>query len=75
VQEGARMITDWWDATKYPDPENTKPARWKWEFLRRNPNYREDRERCVALRERRIKAGYGLRYDDDEGIYTSHGHN
>jgi hypothetical protein len=63
------MTRDWRNPSEYPDPNTTKPARWKWEFLRRNPNYRKDWERCVELRMSRIRAGYGSRYDDDEGIY------
>ena len=63
------MTADWRDRAKYPDWKTTKPARWAWEFLRRNPNYRKDWERCVALRMSRIRAGYGSRYDDDLGIY------
>jgi len=62
------MITHWQDPAEYPGPK-TKPETWAWQFLRRNPSYREDWEHCVTLREGRIRAGYGSRYDDDEGIY------
>jgi hypothetical protein len=41
------MTADWRDPAKYPDPKTTKPVRWAWEFLRRNPSYRADWERCV----------------------------
>jgi len=35
-------IPDWRDPSAYPDPETTSIAQWKWEFLRRSPDYRHD---------------------------------
>ena len=29
------------DPNKYPDPKNTSPLQWGWEFLRRNPKYQQ----------------------------------
>jgi|SRR4051794_7674861 hypothetical protein len=30
---------DWQQEDQYPQPENTSPEQWGWEFLRRNPEY------------------------------------
>ena len=35
-------VPDWRDETGYPKAENTGLGQWKWEFLRRREDYRED---------------------------------
>jgi hypothetical protein len=39
-------LPDWRDPAAYPDPESrnghNERHRWRWEFLRRNPLYRDD---------------------------------
>jgi hypothetical protein len=40
---------DWREAAEYPDPNSTTATQWAWEFLRRNPAYRE--EFTIALAE------------------------
>lgn len=35
-------IPKWRDASAYPDPETTSNFQWKWEFLRRRNDFRED---------------------------------
>jgi hypothetical protein len=34
-------IPDWRDPTAYPNPDDLSIFDWRWEFLRRNPDYRE----------------------------------
>ena len=38
-------LPDWRDGGAYPDHESPEPLKWCWEFLRRNPEYREFWER------------------------------
>jgi hypothetical protein len=38
-------IPDWRDPTAYPKPANLSLSDWRWEFLRRNPQYRQDYNR------------------------------
>jgi len=33
---------DWKDHSAYPDPGNTSPEQWAWEFKRRNSDYQKD---------------------------------
>lgn len=44
----------WRSPDNYPDPARTGLDQWAWEFLRRNPDYRDDWRRysdcCAALR-------------------------
>ena len=35
-------VPDWVDGSAYPDPNTTNLAQWKWEFLRRRKDYRDD---------------------------------
>ena len=35
-------VPDWRDESAYPKDEGTGLAQWKWEFLRRRPDYRQD---------------------------------
>lgn len=43
-------IPDWKDDASYPAKfEDWRPAKWVWEFLRRNAYYRADYERFAAL--------------------------
>ena len=35
-------IPDWMDPSAYPHPEKANEELWKWEFLRRREDYRED---------------------------------
>lgn len=35
---------DWKDDSVYPDPDNTSPEQWAWEFKRRNSDYQKDYE-------------------------------
>ena len=35
-------VPDWRDASAYPQPDTTPLNRWRWEFLRRRQDYRED---------------------------------
>jgi hypothetical protein len=35
-------VPDWRDAKAYPDPVTTSVEQWRWEFLRRRQDYRED---------------------------------
>ncbi len=45
-------MIDWRDLANYPDvdgdPEMHPPQRWRWEFIRRNPEYEADRSRWNA---------------------------
>lgn len=34
-------VPDWKLGKFYPDPETTTPKEWAWQFLRRNPRYRD----------------------------------
>lgn len=34
-------IPDWTEAKAYPNPEDTTDLVWRWEFLRRRPDYRD----------------------------------
>jgi hypothetical protein len=52
------MTTNWRDPAEYRDP-TTKPDTWKWEFLRRNPNYRKGWDRYAAARLRRGRYSLG----------------
>jgi hypothetical protein len=36
------LFADWKNENEYPDPQNTRPLKWAWEFLRRNPDYQKD---------------------------------
>jgi hypothetical protein len=38
-------LPDWRDGGAYPNHESAEPLKWCWEFLRRNPEYREFWER------------------------------
>ena len=35
-------IPDWKDKDAYPAPDELSMNEWRWEFLRRNAQYRED---------------------------------
>ncbi|MGV7222666.1 MAG: transcriptional regulator domain-containing protein [Nitrospinales bacterium] len=35
-------FANWEIPKEYPDPKNTEPVQWAWEFLRRNPEYHND---------------------------------
>ncbi len=37
-------LPKWKNPSQYPDPANTTPEHWAWEFLRRNPDYQADYE-------------------------------
>ena len=39
---------DWKNEQKYPNPRNTSPEEWAWEFVRRNHEYQKDYESLVA---------------------------
>jgi hypothetical protein len=39
---GKFIAPDWRDGSQYPDPQNTSPSQWAWEFLRRNADYQAD---------------------------------
>ncbi len=34
-------LPNWENPSEYPDPKNAEDWFWKWEFLRRNPSYRD----------------------------------
>ncbi len=39
--ESLKWLPDWTDPRQYPPVEGTPGTQWAWEFLRRNPEYRE----------------------------------
>lgn len=42
---GLHLIPDWRDRNTYPRPEDLNDTFWRWEFLRRRPDYRQDWEK------------------------------
>src|SRR5690242_9535859 len=38
---------DWTQQNEYPNPNNTTPLQWAWEFLRRNPEYQRLWEKLI----------------------------
>ena len=38
---------NWKNEAEYPDAEKTSTTQWAWEFLRRNPEYKEDYEKLI----------------------------
>jgi hypothetical protein len=34
-------VPDWCDATAYPQPDDLPGRLWRWEFIRRMPDYRD----------------------------------
>ena len=38
-------VPDWRDSTAYPTPNELSDTLWRWEFLRRRTDYRQDWER------------------------------
>ncbi len=51
-------IPDWRDPTLYPKPDELWLSDWRWEFLRRNPQYREAYGRADPSFEDESKARY-----------------
>lgn len=54
---------DWKDDSAYPDPGNTTPEQWAWEFKRRNHAYQQDYEllkRVEAENSQAITTPYGF---------------
>jgi hypothetical protein len=51
-------IPDWRDPTAYPDPKKLWLSDWRWEFLRRNPQYREAYDRPELSVEDESKGRY-----------------
>jgi hypothetical protein len=39
-------VPDWCDATAYPEPDEISDRLWRWEFIRRMPDYREAWDRA-----------------------------
>ena len=39
-------VPDWGDATAYPKPGEITDRLWRWEFIRRMPDYREAWDRA-----------------------------
>lgn len=39
--KNALGVPNWHDASAYPAADTTTPAQWRWQFLRRRPDYRE----------------------------------
>jgi hypothetical protein len=50
---------DWMDAAGYPVPTEMTHRAWRWEFLRRRPDYREAWRRCSAAG---VRETAGVRY-------------
>lgn len=44
-------LADWKNEADYPPVNDTLPARWHWEFLRRNPVYQDDYDRYRELQD------------------------
>lgn len=51
-------VPDWRDAAAYPKSHELTLSDWRWEFLRRNPKYREDYKRPEPLPEEESKGRY-----------------
>ncbi len=51
-------IPDWREPTAYPDPDDLRMSDWHWEFLRRNPKYREAYDLSELSLENESKALY-----------------
>ncbi len=72
-------IPDWRDAGAYPNAENMGDRAWRWEFLRRREDYREDWKRkgdpskygLAVMVDPRSKDGF-IRFEDHLGLF-SHG--
>ena len=41
-------LPDWRDVSQYPETKTTTLRQWAWEFLRRNPEYREQWDETIA---------------------------
>src|SRR4051794_6937886 len=52
-------VPDWRDTAAYSRAENTRLGRWRWEFLRRRQDYREDWRLHFERAYRRNVAVYG----------------
>jgi hypothetical protein len=42
-------VPDWRDASAYPQPDDLSAKRWRWEFVRRMPDYREAWDRAAPI--------------------------
>lgn len=54
---------DWRTGEGYPEYNSAQTDRWAWEFLRRNPDYRADWQRFLALADE-LRGSYSKPYDN-----------
>ena len=42
-------VPDWCDAAAYPQPDDLSDQLWRWEFIRRMPDYRNAWDRASRI--------------------------
>jgi len=60
-------VPNWRDETQYPKPDEASLTEWRWQFLRRSPEYRKDWETY-----RKDKYPYKIAIEGDPNDATLH---
>ena len=64
-------IPDWTRVEAYPNPSTTTDLEWRWEFLRRRPDYREKWENRYAATKQRLGPYFYTYVKDREEFLVS----
>ena len=54
-------LPDWRDESQYPDPVDTSPQEWAWEYLRRNQEYQKKYQELATLLDKLLAIDTDLR--------------